>query len=117
MLKVDCDSCGATHQIDERRIPPKGLKMLCPKCRTTLLVMRPGTEAAEVLPAAPPPAAAERDLPAAKPPGPPPRPGAPPRPPPRPVAAPHGLAGVGAGPAPAPAPPRRPPPPKGRSTA
>ena len=89
MVKVECDGCKAPYQIDEKRIPPNGLKMRCPKCGTNLLVQRPGGAA--------PIAADAADLPAAakpRPPGPPPRPGAPPRPG-----------------GPPPVPPRRPPPP------
>ena len=95
MVKVECDGCKAPYQIDEKRIPPTGLKMRCPKCGTNILVTKPG--------AAPPPGGADQDLPAVasrdlpavaptragKPPGgPPPRPGPPRPPPPAPKTAP-----------------------------
>src|SRR5690349_13496789 len=102
MVKVECDGCKAPYQIDERRIPPAGLKMRCPKCGTSLLVARPGQEAAaaaaHAAPPGPPAFAAPPprpnspapnptgewsgvDLPAARAPGgPPPRPQAPPPP-------------------------------------
>jgi predicted Zn finger-like uncharacterized protein len=87
MVKVECDGCKAPYQIDEKRIPPTGLKMRCPKCGTNILVTKPG--AAPGGADADLPAVASRDLPAVVPPragkppaGPPPRPGAPPRPPP-----------------------------------
>jgi len=32
MLRVECESCKAPYQVDERRIPAAGLKMRCPKC-------------------------------------------------------------------------------------
>ena len=53
MVKVECDGCKAPYQIDEKRIPPAGLKMRCPKCGTNLVVMKPGSGDAEAdLPAA-----------------------------------------------------------------
>ncbi len=42
MLKVECESCKAPYQIDERRVPPAGLKMRCPKCGHSFLVTAPG---------------------------------------------------------------------------
>jgi cellulose synthase operon protein C len=51
MLKVECESCKAPYQVDERRVPPTGLKMRCPKCGHTFLVTDPSKGAA-------PPAAA-----------------------------------------------------------
>src|SRR5580658_5275543 len=59
MFKVECESCKSPFQIDERRVPPAGLKMRCPKCGHSFLVASPGAD----LPAAKPVA----DLPAAKP--------------------------------------------------
>ena len=41
MLKVECESCKAPYQIDERRVPPAGLKMRCPKCGHSFLVTNP----------------------------------------------------------------------------
>ena len=41
MLKVECESCKAPYQIDERRVPPSGLKMRCPKCGHSFLVTSP----------------------------------------------------------------------------
>jgi predicted Zn finger-like uncharacterized protein len=85
MVKVECDGCKAPYQIDEKRIPPTGLKMRCPKCGTNLLVMKPDSGGSEAdLPAA----AAAKQSPFAPPPRPaaaaPPRPAA--APPPRPAA-------------------------------
>ena len=40
-MKVDCESCRAPYQIDERRIPPAGLKMRCPKCGHSFVVKLP----------------------------------------------------------------------------
>src|SRR5512139_3340510 len=59
MVKVECHGCSAPYQVDERRIPPAGLKMRCPKCGASLLVQRPGQggEAAPLAPPAPPPGA------------------------------------------------------------
>src|ERR1700744_3110744 len=104
MVKVECDGCKAPYQIDEKRIPPTGLKMRCPKCGTNLLVTKPaegGTGEAASLPPRPPTlpsrpsdAGGDADLPmaragaaasfkaAAPPRPPPPRPGAKAAPPP-----------------------------------
>src|SRR6476619_2087835 len=46
MLKVECESCKAPYQVDERRVPPTGLKMRCPKCGHTFLVTDPSKGAA-----------------------------------------------------------------------
>src|SRR3954464_10201234 len=64
MLKVECESCKAPYQVDERRVPPTGLKMRCPKCGHTFLVTDPSK-------GAPPPAAGAD--PAAPPKAPPPK--------------------------------------------
>ena len=45
MLKVECESCKAPYQVDERRVPPTGLKMRCPKCGHTFLVTDPSKDA------------------------------------------------------------------------
>jgi predicted Zn finger-like uncharacterized protein len=56
MLKVECESCRAPYQVDERRVPPGGLKMRCPKCGHTFLVTDPNAKgAAPAAPAAPNP--------------------------------------------------------------
>src|SRR4051812_43023990 len=56
MLKIECESCKAPYQIDERRIAPTGLKMRCPRCGHSFVVKNPAA-AAEAPPAAPPAAA------------------------------------------------------------
>jgi predicted Zn finger-like uncharacterized protein len=43
MLHVECESCNAPYQIDERRVPPTGLKMRCPKCGHSFVVQNPVT--------------------------------------------------------------------------
>lgn len=43
MFKVECLGCQAPYQVDERRVPDKGLKMRCPKCGTTFKVEPPAT--------------------------------------------------------------------------
>jgi len=71
MIKVECVSCKAPYELDERRIPEKGMKMRCPKCGTSFNVTRQGVAsgaapsqaiapplAAPAPIAAPPPAAA-----------------------------------------------------------
>src|ERR1041385_2353305 len=41
MFKVECPGCRAPYQVDERRVPPSGLKMRCPKCGTSFQVDPP----------------------------------------------------------------------------
>src|SRR5262245_47149168 len=41
MFKVECPGCKAPYQVDERRVPPGGLKMRCPKCGTSFQVDPP----------------------------------------------------------------------------
>ena len=48
MLKVECESCKAPYQIDERRVPATGLKMRCPKCGHSFLVTLPNAGAPAV---------------------------------------------------------------------
>ncbi|MGD8863105.1 MAG: zinc-ribbon domain-containing protein, partial [Myxococcales bacterium] len=59
MIKVECESCKAPYELDERRIPDKGMKMRCPKCGTSFTVTKSGgtTPAGAAAPAAPPPPA------------------------------------------------------------
>jgi predicted Zn finger-like uncharacterized protein len=106
MLKVECESCKAPYQIDERRVPPAGLKMRCPKCGHSFLVTNPNGPgaAAPAAPKAGGPAAPRPPVPSALKstmvgvaPPPPPVAAAPPRPAP-------------AAPAPAPPPVPGPPP-------
>jgi predicted Zn finger-like uncharacterized protein len=44
MFKVECEGCSAPYQVDERRVPPTGLKMRCPKCGASFVVHKPGEE-------------------------------------------------------------------------
>jgi cellulose synthase operon protein C len=88
MLKVECESCKAPYQIDERRVPPTGLKMRCPKCGHSFLVTNPNAAAAPapVAPAAAPKIpvsfSAKRTMMGVAPPS---MPAAPPGPPPAPL--------------------------------
>ena len=76
MLKVECESCKAPYQIDERRVPAAGLKMRCPKCGHSFVVKSPSAAgaapAAGPAPAAPaaPRIAKTMEAPAPKPPPP-----------------------------------------------
>src|SRR5215510_15084723 len=45
MFKVECESCHAPYELDEKRLPPGGLKMRCPKCGTSFVVRPPGAAA------------------------------------------------------------------------
>jgi|GEM_PF-573170 len=57
MIKVECVSCKSPYDVDERRIPDKGMKMRCPKCSTSFMVARDGTVSAAPQAAARPPLA------------------------------------------------------------
>ncbi len=57
MLRIECESCHAPYQVDERRVPPQGLKMRCPKCGHTFSVSSGGATAVAVPSAAPAPPA------------------------------------------------------------
>jgi predicted Zn finger-like uncharacterized protein len=79
MLKVECESCKAPYQIDERRVPAAGLKMRCPKCGHSFVVKSPTAGAAApgegagpkpIAPPAPRVAARPAGPPAVKPPPP-----------------------------------------------
>src|SRR5580704_8703203 len=54
MFKVECESCKSPLEIDERRVPPAGLKMRCPKCGHSFLVTVPGADLPAAKPAAAP---------------------------------------------------------------
>ncbi|WP_437279616.1 tetratricopeptide repeat protein [Sorangium sp. So ce375] len=55
MIKVECDGCKSPYQVDEKRVPPAGLRMRCPKCGTSLLVTKGGADAAPAPTPAPTP--------------------------------------------------------------
>jgi predicted Zn finger-like uncharacterized protein len=60
-MKVACPHCHASYNLDDRRIPDKGLNVRCPKCRDTFPVRREQAATADgavPLPAPPPAAAA-----------------------------------------------------------
>jgi cellulose synthase operon protein C len=46
MIKVECVSCKSPYDVDERRIPDKGMKMRCPKCNASFMVARDGSTSA-----------------------------------------------------------------------
>ncbi|MEM9070418.1 MAG: tetratricopeptide repeat protein [Myxococcota bacterium] len=43
MVKVECPSCSAPYDLDERRLPASGLRMRCPKCGASFHVNRDGS--------------------------------------------------------------------------
>lgn len=65
MFEVACPSCKATYQVDERRVPPTGLKMRCPKCGESFQVAAPGAPAPGAAPPGAPGASGEPVLGAA----------------------------------------------------
>ena len=96
MIKVECVSCKAPYELDERRIPDKGMKMRCPKCGTSFSVSKQGGATAVPATAAAPgaPAAPKATSPVAKPIAAPPA-GALPYSP-KPIGTPAGTAPIGA---------------------
>lgn len=50
MFKVQCPQCAAPYQVDERRVPPTGVNMRCPKCGQSFVVTQPGEPAVPVKP-------------------------------------------------------------------
>lgn len=48
-MRIDCEKCGAAFAIEDRLVPPKGVRAQCPRCRNIQLVKKP-----EVAPAAAP---------------------------------------------------------------
>ncbi len=52
MFEVECPSCKASYQVDERRVPATGLKMRCPKCGESFQVEAQKASAGPVLGAA-----------------------------------------------------------------
>jgi len=55
MINVECPSCRAPYELDERRMPASGVKMRCPKCGTSFHVAADGSAAAAPSPPARPP--------------------------------------------------------------
>ena len=64
MISVECESCKASYQLDERRLPAAGIKMRCTKCGTSFMVYPggapPGTP--EASPPRPPSAVSKHTL-------------------------------------------------------
>src|SRR5690242_13742866 len=50
MLRIECESCHAPYQVDERRVPPQGMKMRCPKCGHSFTVTRPDVTSTRAAP-------------------------------------------------------------------
>src|SRR3954468_184872 len=67
-MRIQCPNCPAMYELDDGRVPPAGLSIKCPKCKSAFTVHRKDG-AAET---ASPPAAAKVPLPAGT-----PKPGAP----------------------------------------
>lgn len=65
MHRVECESCKASYQVDERRIPANGLKMRCPKCGHTFIVKLENGAAVvkNIKGSSPPPAAGSKPEP------------------------------------------------------
>src|SRR6187402_1750892 len=50
MVKVECDGCRSTYEIEDRRIPAAGLKMRCTGCGKSVVVTKDGTARAAASP-------------------------------------------------------------------
>ncbi|MCA9576123.1 MAG: zinc-ribbon domain-containing protein [Myxococcales bacterium] len=75
MINVECPSCSAPYELDERRLPAGGMNMRCPKCGESFRVSKDGASAAGA--AAKPPPSPVKPPPVAPPPVKPPPPPAP----------------------------------------
>src|SRR5262245_45149923 len=55
-MRVSCPSCHTTYNIDDKRVPPGGAKLKCPKCQTLFPIKPPPstTDDAVPLPGTPP---------------------------------------------------------------
>lgn len=42
-MKITCDKCNALYDVDDRRIPPEGLTMKCPRCLASFTVKPAGS--------------------------------------------------------------------------
>ena len=40
-MKISCPNCPAAYELDDSRIPPAGLSIKCPKCKTPFIVHKP----------------------------------------------------------------------------
>ena len=54
MISVECESCNASYQLDERRLPAAGIKMRCTKCGSSFMVYPGGAPEVPAPQAAPP---------------------------------------------------------------
>src|SRR5207302_10486393 len=40
-MRIQCPNCPASYELDDGRVPPAGLSIKCPKCKTPFTVHRP----------------------------------------------------------------------------
>ena len=40
-MRIQCPNCPAAYELDDSRVPPAGLSIKCPKCKTPFTVHRP----------------------------------------------------------------------------
>src|SRR3954469_7182436 len=52
-MRIQCPHCPAVYELDDGRVPPAGLSIKCPKCKSGFTVHRPenGSNMARTLPA------------------------------------------------------------------
>src|SRR3954466_2993969 len=52
-MRIQCPHCPAVYELDDSRVPPAGLSIKCPKCKSGFTVHRPedGSRMARILPA------------------------------------------------------------------
>ncbi|MCD6499371.1 MAG: zinc-ribbon domain-containing protein, partial [Deltaproteobacteria bacterium] len=48
-MKVVCEHCGATYDVQDEKVPTGGMTMKCPKCLSTFRVMPPGVAKAKTI--------------------------------------------------------------------
>jgi len=51
---VECATCHAKYNVDEKKIPPAGVKVRCHKCQNIILIQKPEPVTPPVIPPTPP---------------------------------------------------------------
>lgn len=46
-MRVQCPSCGSAGNLPDHKIPPQGVKITCPKCKTAFFVQKPEEPSAQ----------------------------------------------------------------------
>ncbi|MBI5495233.1 MAG: zinc-ribbon domain-containing protein, partial [Deltaproteobacteria bacterium] len=47
-MRISCPQCSSQYNVDEKRIPPQGVQIKCPKCLHAFVVQAPAADAGAV---------------------------------------------------------------------